>query len=124
MVVRVTAAFIAACLVVLFALSLQPAPPLTVTTGDISSKLFRHERITYRVTNAIPLTFHGPHAVIRSPIPTRHPVVFRLGYGQIVPKDCTVLIGRFERIQTEPLPGCPIDPPFVLIIDARPEILE
>ena len=110
---RLIAATVAACIVVLVALSVRPPDPIPVTVGQLSDS-FRPDGF-YRVSNANWGVRHGDYVVFMPQIPTRHPVVIRLRSGE--PADSLVYVGSVRTIRDNPLPGCPGAPPFCLVDD-------
>lgn len=117
MAARVLIAVIAACLVALIALSVRPPDPMHTTVGKLSERSESPSPGRHRIANAGWGVRHAHFLVFVPQIHTRYPVVLNLEPGESDAGE--TYTGHVVGLVTEPVPGCPCEPPFVYVTGCR-----
>lgn len=121
--VRIPAAFcclVAATLVMIT--SCTQTKPKPITIGKLSDKETDHSQAWYRISNAAGGEKTGRYLTHLMKTDTRYNVAFDLSDPSFDPAgaDADVWVGFCEGVRVSGIPGCPCEPPFVLISKAEP----
>lgn len=121
MMIRTSALAISAIAVIFFAVSCRPSRPIPVTVGELAEreKDFRGSHLSIR--NAGGGKQHGVFLVFQMQSASRRHVVFLLSSASALPDGCDCFAGVCSGIRVSVIPGCPCEPPFVLVENVSPD---
>lgn len=103
--------------VLVFVYVSQPPDPVNVTLGRLADKGNDFRKRMLVVENAGGGERMGRFLVFRSNAKDRNTVVFELRNDNA---SGTMFSGYCQGIRTEPIQGCPVDPPFVYVTNVTP----
>lgn len=97
--------------VVVLGLSCGPRTVVPITLGDIADREKNYSGRTVRISNAGGGKLHGRYLVFQQTLSTRRHVVLAMSG----PVEGTVFTGFCSGVRITSIPGCPCEPPFVLV---------
>lgn len=120
MVVRIPLAFICLIAAGLVALSCVNRKINSITIGKLSDKTADHSPQWYHITNASMGEKAGRYLTFSMKSGGRYHVAFDLSDPSADPAGVVNWVGFCEGVRVSKIPGCPCDPPFVLVTRAEP----
>ena len=72
------------------------------------------------VSNVVGGVVHGRFLVVPSTVSSRHPVVFASSSDPFVVAESRTYRGYCFGVTFDPIPGIPVDPPFVYVLGVSP----
>lgn len=96
----------------------------STTLGHLSQKTsdLRDQRVVVSnvVSNVVGGVVHGRFLVVPSTVSSRHPVVFASSSDPFVVAESRTYRGYCFGVTFDPIPGIPVDPPFVYVLGVSP----
>jgi len=120
MIFRLPAAFCCFVAAVFVMVSCTQQMPTPITIGELSDKETNHNQVWYRISNAAGGERTGRYLTHLLRTEARYHVVFDLADPSVDSAGVDVWVGLCEGVRVSAIPGCPCEPPFVLVSKAEP----